>query len=175
MLDGKVLVLKRSAVVYRHHACPVTLEEVASLNHKVLDDTVKDGVLEALRDVVPSVLACAELSCLTCKLWRASRGDFLLKFSAVFGTISLYSSILSLPIAVSPMEMSKKTIGRDMVGLVIDRAGPVSLSPTRHLMAVANSAYHAVVRSRESAQPKMLVAHRDAANGFTVLQSLEHK
>lgn len=43
-------------------SCAVGIEKVASLTHKITDDSVKDGVLVALRLVVQSVLARAELT-----------------------------------------------------------------------------------------------------------------
>jgi hypothetical protein len=115
VLDGEVLILECSSIVYRHYARAIRLEKVASLDHKVFDDTVEDGILEALRYIVTAILASAELSCCLRQPKQRQAGLCILKFSAVLGTMSLYSSILSLPIAVSPMEMSKKTIGRAML------------------------------------------------------------
>jgi len=46
MLEGKVLILKLLSV-YRFSSCAIKVREVTSLTHKVWNDTMKDGALEA--------------------------------------------------------------------------------------------------------------------------------
>jgi hypothetical protein len=61
MLRNEVLVLK-GASVDGERSCAVAIEEVAALTHKIVDDSVEDGVLVALWDIVLAVLACTQLT-----------------------------------------------------------------------------------------------------------------
>ena len=61
MLRNEILVLK-CASIYRERPCTVAIEEIAALTHEIIDDSVENGVLVALRDVVLAMLACAQLA-----------------------------------------------------------------------------------------------------------------
>lgn len=100
---------------------PQYLDEIAALDHEVLDDAVKGGALVADRASVAPILACAELSVCSIRQ-RADRmpsppfspapspsctPSLALdsvpahrKFSAVLGTASAYSSIVMRPICI---------------------------------------------------------------------------
>ena len=58
----EVLVLEGPGAVDGGDARAVVVDEVAALNHEVLDDAVEGGALVALRDPVSPVLAGAKLA-----------------------------------------------------------------------------------------------------------------
>lgn len=118
------------------------MDEVTTLAHKISDNTVEYTVFIAHRLMVDSVgksaqglpvLSCAQLT----EILRRSevrRGSL-----TYFGTISEKSSNLILPTAVSPMDMSKKTMGRPFVpapDIVLLDDGSRVCCKWRHLVRV---------------------------------------
>jgi len=73
MLQSKVLIWKRSTAVDAQHPGAIAIDEVATLDHEVLDYSVEDGPFEAQRHAILSVFPGAKLP----EVFRCFRTDIL--------------------------------------------------------------------------------------------------
>src|SRR5689334_9690800 len=113
MLQLEVLILKRSPID-TDFSCSITSKKVPSLNHEVLNYSVKYAIFVALgKPMSPSVLLkCKQLIYLNSPVHNWLKNYYnscfaYRKFSDVFGQTFLNNSILILPTGCPPIEMSK--------------------------------------------------------------------
>ena len=117
MLEHEIFVLEHISI-YAETAGSISIFKVSALAHEVFNDTMKHGTFVSHWLVVHAevshfhthrhspVQSCLKFSAVL--LWGYTSGTYL-------GTTSLYNSNLMRPTGVSPIEMSKKTIGRPFV------------------------------------------------------------